>query len=154
MKLFTKKALPLYILLISGALFLSGCGKEAGPVKTELETLYDHLTSELGNKKWFLKSIYVNGAATALTDAQKKYYKTYRQTATPNIADFLDDDGNRGSAYLLSPLQLKEVITNGPIGSATRDYVIRELSAKTLDLEIAPPQGTPGNIVREVYYAN
>lgn len=154
MKLIRKSISPLFMSLLLGLVCLAGCSKDEGPVKTQLETMFDHLTSELGNKKWFLKGIYVNGAAVALTDAQKKYYKTYRKTATPNIADFFDDDGNRGAAYLLSPLQLKEVITNGPAGSLTRDYVIRELTASSLDVEIAPPQGTPGNIVREVYYAN
>lgn len=148
------KAFILTTLLVSGALFFTGCGKETVIPKSEQEILFDNLTSELGNKKWFLKEIYVNGALQPLTDAQKRYYKTYTRTQKPFTATFLDDDGNRGEAYLLSVIQLKEVITNGPIGASTREYVVRELTAKTLDILITNPPGMPAQIVREVYYAN
>lgn len=148
------KAFILTTLLVSGALFFTGCGKETVIPKSEQEILFDNLTSELGNKKWFLKEIYVNGALQPLTDAQKRYYKTYTRTQKPFTATFLDDDGNRGEAYLLSVIQLKEVITNGPIGASTREYVVRELTAKSLDILITNPPGMPAQIVREVYYAN
>lgn len=148
------KAFILATLLVSGALFLTGCGKTPISPKSEHEKLYDYLTSELGNKKWFLKAIYVNGALQPLTDAQKRYYKTYTRTQSPFTADFFDDDGNRGSAYLLSVIQLREIIRNGPSGALTRDYVVKELKEKSLDLEITGPQGMPTQIVREVYYAN
>lgn len=148
------KAFILATLLVSSALFLTGCGKDPITPKSEQEVLFDYLTSELGNKKWFLKSIYVNGVLQPLTDAQKKYYKTYKKTASKFTAEFFDDDGNRGSAYLLSVIQLKEVINNGPLGALTRDYIIRELKEKSLDVEITNPPGYPSQIVREVYYAN
>ncbi len=155
MKPFQKmKAFILTTLLVSGALFFTGCGKETVIPKSEQEILFDNLTSELGNKKWFLKEIYVNGALQPLTDAQKRYYKTYTRTQKPFTATFLDDDGNRGEAYLLSVIQLKEVINNGPLGASTREYVVRELTAKTLDILITNPPGMPAQIVREVYYAN
>lgn len=155
MKPFQKmKAFILTTLLVSGALFFTGCGKETVIPKSEQELLFDNLTSELGNKKWFLKEIYVNGALQPLTDAQKRYYKTYTRTQKPFTATFLDDDGNRGEAYLLSVIQLKEVINNGPLGASTREYVVRELTAKTLDILITNPPGMPAQIVREVYYAN
>jgi hypothetical protein len=57
-------------------------------------------------------------------------------------------------AYLLSVIQLREIIRNGPSGALTRDYVVKELKEKSLDLEITGPQGMPTQIVREVYYAN
>ncbi|MEN9298377.1 MAG: hypothetical protein RLZZ429_690 [Bacteroidota bacterium] len=148
------KAFILTTLLVSGALFFTGCSKETVIPKSEHEKLFDYLTSELGNKKWFLKAIYVNGALQPLTDAQKRYYKTYTRTQSPFTATFLDDDGNRGEAYLLSVIQLKEVINNGPTGAATRDYVVKELSEKTMDIQITNPPGVPAQIVREVYYAN
>lgn len=149
------KAFILATLLVSGALLFSGCGKgEQILPKSEHEKLFDNLTSVLGNRQWFLKAIYVNGVLQPLTDAQKRYYKTYTRTQTPFTATFLDDDGNRGEAYLLSVIQLKEVINNGPLGAATRDYVVRELTEKTLDIQVTNPPGTPAQIVREVYYAN
>jgi hypothetical protein len=138
------RAFILTTLLVSGALFFSGCGKGEQIVpKSEHERLFDNLTSVLGNKQWFLKAIYVNGVLQPLTDAQKRYYKTYTRTQTPFKATFLDDDGNRG-----------EVINNGPLGASTRDYVVRELTEKTLDIQVTNPPGFPAQIVREVYYAN
>lgn len=155
MKLIQKMhAFVLTVLLTSGGFFFTGCGKDTVVPKSEQEVLFDHLTSELGNKKWFLKAIYVNGVLQPLTDAQKKYYKTYTRTQTAFTATFLDDDGNRGNAYLLSVVQLKEVVNNGPLGALTRDYVIRELKEKSLEMEITSPPGYPSQIVREVYYAN
>jgi hypothetical protein len=149
------RAFILTTLLVSGALLFSGCGKGDQIVpKSEHEKLFDNLTSTLGNKQWFLKAIYENGVLVPLTDAQKRYYKTYTRTQSPFTATFLDDDGNRGEAYLLSVIQLKEVITNGPLGAATRDYVVRELTEKTLDIQVTNPPGLPAKIVREVYYAN
>lgn len=149
------RAFILTTLLVSGALFFSGCGKGEQIIpKSEHEKLFDNLTSQLGNKQWFLKAIYVNGVLQPLTDAQKRYYKTYTRTQSPFTATFLDDDGNRGEAYLLSVIQLKEVINNGPLGAATRDYVVRELTEKTLDIQVTNPPGFPAQIVREVYYAN
>ncbi|MFN3666137.1 MAG: hypothetical protein ACK4S0_08265 [Sediminibacterium sp.] len=154
MKLFQKmQAFILATLLVSGALFFAGCGKETVTPKSEHEQLFDYLTGT-GNKQWFLKAVYVNGVIQPLTDAQKKYYKTYTRTQTPFFATFLDDDGNRGDAFLLSVIQLKESINNGPLGALTRDYVIRELKEKSMDLEITAPAGQPAQIVREVYYAN
>lgn len=148
------RAFLLTALLASGAFFFTGCSKDPIVSKSEQEVLFDYLTSELGNKKWFLKAIYVNGVLQPLTDAQKKYYKTYTRTQSAFTATFLDDDGNRGNAYLLSVIQLKEVVNNGPLGALTRDYVIRELKEKSLDMEITNPPGYPSQIVREVYYAN
>jgi hypothetical protein len=149
------RAFILATLLVSGALFFSGCGKGDSILpKSEHEKLFDNLTSPLGNKQWFLKAIYENGVLQPLTDAQKRYYKTYTRTQTPFTATFLDDDGNRGEAYLLSVIQLKEVITNSPLGAATRDYVVKELTEKTLDIQVTSPPGTPAKVVREVYYAN
>jgi len=148
------KAFILATLLVSGALLFSGCGKEQVPPKSEHEKLYDYLTSEFGNKQWFLKAIYVNGVLRPLTDAQKRYYKTYTRTQQRFTATFLDDDGNRGEAFLLSELQLQENITNGPLGAIVRNYVVRELTEKTLDIQISNSPGMPAQIVREVYYAN
>ncbi len=149
------RAFILATLLVSGALFFSGCGRgEVIVPKSEHEKLFDNLTSVLGNKQWFLKAIYVNGVLQSLTDAQKRYYKTYTKTQKPFTATFLDDDGNRGEAFLLSVIQLRENITNGPLGALTRDYVVKELTEKTLDIEVVNPPGTPTQIVREVYYAN
>ncbi|MBW0176347.1 hypothetical protein [Sediminibacterium sp.] len=155
MKLIQKmQAFVLTALLASGAFFFTGCSKDPIVPKSEQEVLFDYLTSELGNKKWFIKAIYVNGVLQPLTDAQKKYYKTYTRTQSAFTATFLDDDGNRGNAYLLSVIQIKEVVNNGPLGALTRDYVIRELKEKSLDMEITNPPGYPSQIVREVYYAN
>lgn len=149
------QAFILTALLASGAFFFSGCGKEQIPPKSAHEQMFDHLTSELGNKQWFLKAIYENGVLKPLTDAQKRYYKTYtRVPGTQFTATFLDDDGNRGTARLLSQLQLKEQITNGPLGGNVRDYIILELKEKSMDLEISNPPGSPAFVVREVYYAN
>lgn len=156
MKLIQKmQAFILATLLVSGAFFFTGCGKNQIPPKPQHEQMFDYLTSELGNKQWFLRAIYVNGVLQPLTDAQKKYYKTYtRVPGTPFNATFLDDDGNRGKAILLSSLQLLENITNGPLGSLKRDYIVLELKEKSMDLEISNPPGYPSQIVREVYYAN
>ncbi|TDO23373.1 hypothetical protein BC659_3378 [Sediminibacterium goheungense] len=153
----TKKmqAFVLTALLASGAFFFTGCSKDPVVTKSQHELMFDYLTSELGNKQWFLKAIYVNGVLQPLTDAQKKYYKTYTRSLSPAFsATFLDDDGNRGTARLLSQLQLKETITNGPLGGTVRDYIILELKEKSMDLEISNPPGYPTQIVREVYYAN
>lgn len=148
------KAFVLTTLMVSGALFFTGCGKEPIAPQSQHEKLFDNLTSVLGNKQWFLKAIYVNGVLQPLTDAQKRYYKTYTRTQNPFTATFLDDDGNRGEAFLLSVIQLRENITNGPLGAITRDYVVRELTEKSLDIEVVNPPGAPTQIVREVYYAN
>lgn len=148
------RAFILATLLVSGALFFTGCGKETVPPQSQHEKLFDNLTSVLGNKQWFLKEIYVNGVLQPLTDAQKRYYKTYTRTQNPFTATFLDDDGNRGEAFLLSVIQLRENITNGPLGALTRDYVVKVLTEKTLDIEVVNPPGAPTQIVREVYYAN
>ena len=155
MKLIQKtQAFILTTLLVSGAFFFIGCSKDQVPPKSQHELMFDYLTSELGNKQWFLKAIYVNGVSQPLTDTQKKYYKTYTRTQTAFTATFLDDDGNRGRAILLSQLQLQENITNGPLGGLKRDYIILELKEKSLDIEISNPPGQPSQIVREVYYAN
>lgn len=149
------QAFLLTALLASGAFFFTGCSKDPVVPKSQHELMFDYLTSELGNKQWFLKAIYVNGVLQPLTDAQKKYYKTYtRVPGSPFNATFLDDDGNRGKAVLLSQLQLLENITNGPLGGLTRNYIIIELKEKSMDLEISNPPGYPSQVVREVYYAN
>ena len=149
------QAFVLTALLASSAFFFTGCGKEQIPPKSEHEQMFEYLTSQLGNKQWFLKAIYVNGVSQPLTDSQKKYYKTYTQVpGTAFTATFLDDDGNRGPARLLSTLQLRENITNGPLGGLVRDYIILELKEKSMDLEISNPPGYPSQVVREVYYAN
>ncbi len=148
------QAFVLTTLLVSGALFFTGCGKEMVPLKSQHELLFEYLTGT-GNKQWFLKTIYVNGVMQSLTDAQKKYYKTY--TVVPGsqfYAKFFDDDGNSGKAVLLSPLQLNENITNGPLGGLPRNYLVIELKEKILDIEVANPPGYPSQVVREVYYAN
>jgi hypothetical protein len=153
----TKKlqAFVLTALLASGAFFFTGCSKDPIVAKSQHEQMFDYLTSELGNRQWFLKAIYVNGVLQPLTDTQKRYYKTYtRVPGTAFTATFLDDDGNRGTARLLSQLQLNENITNGPLGGTARNYIVLELKEKSMDLEIANPPGYPSQIVREVYYAN
>lgn len=148
------QAFVLTALLASGAFFFTGCRKDPVVTKSQQEQMFDYLTSEFGNKQWFLKAIYVNGVLQPLTDAQKKYYKTYTKTQTEFIASFLDDDGNKGRAILPNQVKLEEVITNGPLGGLTRNYVILELKEKSMDLEISNPPGYPTQVVREVYYAN
>jgi len=155
MKLIQKmQAFILTALLVSGAFFFSSCGKETIPPKSQHELMYEYLVGT-GNKQWFLKALYVNGVLQPLTDAQRRYYKTYTQVpGTAFTANFLDDDGNRGTARLLSQLQLRENITNGPLSGNVRDYIILELKEKLMDLEISNPPGFPSFVVREVYYAN
>lgn len=150
MKFFvTSKTLLLALLVSCTALILTGCGKESVATKSPEEIIFEQLTGS-GNKKWFLQKILVNGVEQPLTDNQKKYYKTYTRSTTALIATFLDDDGNRGRAYLISRLSLREIIENSPTGPLLRDYIILDIQDKSLSLEVTGQNQS----VREVYYAN
>jgi len=138
-----------FILLIS----ISGCSKKyQADMRSPEEIRLAQLTG-LGEKRWFLKSIFVNGVALSAEELPKGFFKTYTRSENATVI-FSDADGNKGKAYLLSTTRLQELITNGPIANLTRIYTVLELTENSLHIETTSLPGRPLQTVREIYHAN
>lgn len=131
------------------AILLSGCSKNGDAPVSEEQKVVNNLTG-IGNRVWRLSKVFVNGVEQALTSDQKRYTKTYTLNPTMTLAGtFTNSDNNFGQWFTNGPRALIEIIvTIGGI-QVQIDYLIREITETTLDIQYTKN----GQTIREVYYA-
>lgn len=132
------------------ALVFLGCSKSE-TVLTQEDAMVVYLTSAAGNRVWMISKYFENGIEIPLTIAQLNYTKTYTISTRGEQyrGTFQDQSGDLGT-WVISKVKLEETITNNLSGSRKRDYTIRELKDKYLDIELTQN----GITARYILYAN
>ena len=143
------KTLLKFFVIILCSVILYGCSKNSETPVSKEEQIAKYLTGDF-NRVWNLREVYQQGVLQPLTDAQRKYTKTY--TINPGEAKrgkFTNSDGYMGDWKVLNEFQLFEEFTNNPRGPLPLQYEINFIDDKKLDIHYT------ANFIktREVYHA-
>jgi hypothetical protein len=103
-----------------------------------------------GNKRWFLRKIYLNNVQQTLNDNQLKYWKDYTvNPSQPYMGVWVDENGWEGKWRMPNTQEIPETVTNNT-SAVIKPYVINSATATELDVEYTLNLVT----TREVYHAN
>lgn len=142
-----KTTLQLFVILFCAILF-TGCSKKDVVVSAE-DQLATLLTGG-SNRVWRLNKVFVKNVQQALTTDQMKYTKTFTlNPAQKLLGGYTDFDGNFGEWIITSSKIFRLVFTTAGGGQYDIEYIIREISETTLDIQYTKN----GETIREVYYA-
>ncbi len=140
--------LTFFTILIS-IILVTGCSKTVDVVVSEQEKVAQLLTGNIGNKVWRLSKVYQNNNQVALTPDQLKYTKTYTIDVTQKLAGkFTNSGGDYGEWFITGDRTYAEIITTVGGNQARIDFIIREISTNSLDVQYTSNSQT----IREVYY--